>query len=56
MLRLLRFLFTGDWHLHHWETKKSVEVFTQGNGTGMPDAYEKQCQCSVCGAWRVFKL
>lgn len=40
MLRLLRWLFTGDGHMHKWRTLKSTE-------RGVWTAYHQQCE--VCG-------
>lgn len=45
MIRLLRFLLTGDWHMHKWE------IMSQGprnwRGSKVGNFYD--CRCSVCG-------
>lgn len=49
MLRLLRFLLTGDTHLHKWETLRDVEVV---GDVGTWTRY--YCKCAVCGAHKRF--
>lgn len=60
MIRLLRFLITGDWHLHQWEDKGHANVFTlddNGNRIGtLPQRIIVRCQCRHCGAWRAFTI
>lgn len=50
MLRLLRWLFTGDGHLHQWE---DVEVIRLVNGN-MTTGYTHHCKCIHCGEHRSF--
>lgn len=52
MIRLLRFLLTGDGHMHKWEimTKGPLLGF-RGERIG---AYY-DCRCSVCGKIKEFK-
>jgi hypothetical protein len=45
MIRLLRFLFTGDWHLHEFETINSYELQNSNIKVGM--RYEQKCK--ICG-------
>ncbi len=49
MLRLLRFLVTGDWHLHQWETIDKTECSGMG---GLWTRY--YCRCTVCGKHKKF--
>lgn len=53
MLRLIRFLLTGDLHLHKWKTiAKGPIVDNSRTRTGT--YYE--CQCEVCGKIKGFSL
>jgi len=47
MLRILRFLFTGDWHLHKWETIKENQVIND-SGDGYKGAMYTM-RCTECG-------
>lgn len=49
MIRLIRFLFTGDWHLHQWETIK--ETPCSGDGEKWTRFY---CRCKHCGKHKTF--
>lgn len=49
MLRLLRFLLTGDGHLHKWVDLQAVE--TSGNGGRWTRYY---CRCEICGKHKKF--
>ena len=51
MIRLLKFLITGDWHLHHWKII-GQRTTTDGNGSRWQRLY---CQCKVCGECKVFE-
>jgi len=45
MIRIIRFLITGDWHLHKWETIKQVPARDE-----LGHSYTKHyLQCQVCG-------
>lgn len=50
MIRLFRFLLTGDGHMHKWE------IIGQGrrtwDGAKIGDYYN--CRCSVCGKIKAF--
>lgn len=50
MLRLLRFLLTGDWHLHRWEILYKTPC--KGAGGGLWDRH--YCRCTVCGQIKKF--
>lgn len=55
MLRILRFLWTGSWHEHIWETVKTVEV--DGGYRGCPPSRtwtRFYCRCKVCGTIKKF--
>lgn len=46
MIRLIRFLITGDWHLHKYKILDTSDVYI---GRDRP-AYRKYTQeCEVCG-------
>lgn len=50
MIRLLRFLLTGDGHMHKWEIiGVSRQTF---DGTKVGNCYD--CRCSVCGKIKEF--
>lgn len=51
MIRLLKFLFTGDWHLHKWTIIDQGTVGYCGRKTG--NRY--YCQCEHCGKIRDFE-
>jgi hypothetical protein len=50
MIRLLRFLFTGDWHLHKWVAVQKNEC-TGDSGGRWTRFY---CRCDVCGKYKTF--
>lgn len=50
MLRLLKFLFTGDWHLHVWQTV-DVSPCSDDDGRRWNRYY---CRCKHCGTVRKF--
>jgi len=60
MIRLLRFLITGDWHLHVWETKAELPVYAvtdDGERVGKcPQNIQIHCQCKTCGQWKKFRF
>lgn len=49
MLRLFRFLITGDWHLHKWVTIQKNKC--TGDGNRWMRFY---CRCEVCGKHKTF--
>jgi len=45
MIRLIKWLITGDSHLHKWKTVRKIELLT----------YSKyECQCEECGEFKFF--
>ena len=49
MIRLLRFLLTGDWHLHKWET------IDQKRRDSKYETWTRYyCRCTVCGTHKKF--
>ena len=50
MIRIIRFLLTGDWHLHQWETID--ENFCTDEFGGAWTRY--YCRCRVCGKHKKF--
>lgn len=54
MLRLLRFLVTGDWHLHEWETIRTVDIVAFCGAT--PSARDYECRCIHCGKIKGFRV
>ena len=48
MLRILRFLYSGDWHLHEWETINEVKVRYHASDP-MPYKTKYVCKCRHCG-------
>ena len=51
MFRLLRFLVTGDWHLHQWEDIKEATVENIDCGERFSRYY---CKCKICGKHKRF--
>jgi hypothetical protein len=51
MIRLIKFLFTGSWHEHKWETIKVRTVESDSGGRWF--VYE--CKCETCGKIKGFK-
>lgn len=56
MLRLLRFLITGDWHLHQWERRERIKISDADNPDGRSIAVKHICECKVCRAWKAFEV
>lgn len=57
MIRLIRFLITGDWHLHEWEKPTTrVAVYDPDNAAGgRPVRFQHEVRCKHCGKVRRFK-
>ena len=56
MLRILRFLFVGDWHQHHWEPYgKVVKVFSSEHEK-MYVRKEQSFKCTICGKPKIFEV
>lgn len=51
MIRLLKFLFTGDWHLHKWETIETRRVRGDDRYVSHTRYY---CRCEHCGTIKKF--
>lgn len=51
MLRLLRFLWTGDWHLHQWAIVETTECEDTARTSRWTRRYAK---CKHCGIIKVF--
>lgn len=51
MIRLLRFLITGDWHLHEWDTIRQSQVFntTKPSDGMVPIHIDYILCCKRCG-------
>lgn len=50
MLRLLKFLLTGDWHLHQWEV-----ISRNGCSDEFGSSWSRHyCRCKHCGAIKKF--
>lgn len=52
MWRILKFLFTGSWHEHEWETLKDVGL----NGEFGAKGRRYTCRCKHCGKYKKFDL
>jgi hypothetical protein len=52
MIRLLRFLITGDWHLHKWDDYTAHPMTFEGFTFGK--AYV--LRCNTCGKMKTFKV
>ncbi len=53
MLRLFKWLWTGDSHLHKWEIIERNNVFQSGSDKTLPVAIDFVMQCEVCGDIKV---
>lgn len=54
MIRLFKFLFTGDWHLHKWKILETRRLFDQEDGAIMAHGTRYYCQCEYCGIIKKF--
>ena len=50
MIRLFRFLITGDWHQHKWKIIETVRC----RGDFGNEWTRRYCQCDHCGTIKVF--
>ena len=48
MIKLLRFLWTGSWHEHDWETQERILFFDDDSGK-RPIATKYILRCKHCG-------
>lgn len=56
MIRLIRFLITGDWHLHKWKTICKVDVYGEfAEADDYPRYNKYDCKCEVCGIHKTFR-
>ena len=53
MLRLFRFLLTGDWHLHAYEIIENVRIVTKKKKAL---GYIYTSRCNICGKLKNFKV
>lgn len=53
MIRLLRLLLTGDWHLHKWRIIEETQYRDSLSGSEWTRRY---CQCEHCGTIKVFDV
>jgi len=54
MLRILRFMFTGDWHICKWETVRTSDIYNEGESR--PYARDYECKCDICGKIKAFRV
>jgi hypothetical protein len=52
MIRLIKFLFTGDWHLHEWKEYGKTGITCGGRTTSHIIIRE----CKHCGKLQEFRL
>lgn len=52
MLRIIKFLLTGDYHLHQWETIHKAKILIVDDLAG----YRIYCRCKHCGKYKTFDL
>ena len=52
MIRLLRFLWTGSWHMHEYKIVKSGPI-VNSNDSNIGTYYE--CRCDKCGKMKFYK-
>ena len=56
MLRLLRWLFTGDGHSHKWVKVKEYDIYGNGAKSTMATSSIWLMQCEHCGNLKKFKI
>lgn len=50
MFRLLKFLFTGVWHMHTWQVLNKVAMTRRRAGSNLQQDYVRYTlQCKHCG-------
>ena len=58
MIRLLRFLVTGDWHCHEWEiiqgTKTKITDSEHSGYMAIGHIVRYDCKCKKCGKIKFF--
>ena len=55
MIRLFRWLFFGDAHVHKWETVDERRMVEFRGETRTPYGTKYVCRCEVCGKITKFK-
>lgn len=55
MWRIIKFLFTGDWHKHEWEILRRVKINLWDGNIPVGNEVEYECRCKLCGKICVFK-
>jgi len=55
MIRLLRWILTGDGHLHKWVKIKEVASFWNASDP-LPMYTKHVCRCEICGEIKGFKV
>lgn len=49
MLRLLRWIVTGDGHAHRYEIHKVLTLHDTRSSSDLPEAYVYISRCTICG-------
>jgi len=55
MIRLLKWLITGDWHLCRWEDYDILKTFKKGHAD-TPICLDMICKCKTCGRYKTFPV
>lgn len=53
MIRLLKFLLTGDWHLHKWSVVERYPIYGDSD---KPKGVANEQECEICGERKLFKV
>ena len=56
MLRLLRFLWTGDGHMHRWEPYGKETKYFLRDSDALPVRSYQPVRCAVCGRISSFNI
>jgi len=54
MLRILHWLWTGDWHLHKWEIHQISEFYIT-EASKLPFREDYILKCTYCGDIKIVK-
>lgn len=53
MWRLIKFLFTGSWYVHNWETKEERDrYYNDGHNSRYRIGKSVYLRCKECGVWK----